>query len=206
VSDLAEWIRCLADSNAHVREAAATALYERGAGLTERATRSWAGDQELSGLFIGPLTVGVAVAPASFKRIREVNGRPDLAEVPPDQDAVEFELHFPSGARLDILTTREPEGSGAIARFLARHGEALQQVELPVADVDRATEILRRRFALEPVYPATRPGADRTRVNFFLATTAEGEKVLLELVEMPGGKRPQPATASGTRPKRRSRR
>jgi hypothetical protein len=205
VNDLAEWIRCLADDDARVREEAATALYERGAGLAERATRSWTGDQELSQLFTGPLTVGLAVTPASFERIREVNGRPRLAEVPPDQDAAEFELEFPAGARLDILTTRQPEASGAIARFLARHGEAIQQVELPVADIDRATEILRRRFALVPVYPATRPGADRTRVNFFLVTTAEGEKLLLELVEAPAGQAPQPATASGTRPKRRSR-
>ncbi len=207
MSDLAEWIRWLADPDALVREAAATALYERGAGLAERATRSWAADQELSLLFAGPLTVGVAVTPASFDRIHEANGRPRLADVPPDQDAAEFELEFPAGARLDILTTRAPEGLGAIARFLARHGEAIQQVELPVTDVDRASEILRRRFALASVYPATRPGADGTRVNFFLTKTAEGEKVLLELVEAQAGARlPQPATASGTRPKRRSRR
>src|SRR5580704_3438507 len=51
------------------------------------------------------------------------------------------------------------------------------------ADVDRATEILRTRFALAPLYPATRPGADGTRVNFFLATAPDAKKVLIELVE-----------------------
>ena len=44
-------------------------------------------------------------------------------------------------------------------------------------------EILRARFALPPIYPATRPGADGTRVNFFLAASADGTKVLIELVE-----------------------
>ena len=50
-------------------------------------------------------------------------------------------------------------------------------------DVDRATEILRARFALPPIYPATRAGADGTRVNFFLAAGPDGTKVLIELVE-----------------------
>ena len=50
-------------------------------------------------------------------------------------------------------------------------------------DVDRASEILRARFSLLPIYPATRAGADGTRVNFFLAATPEGKKVLIELVE-----------------------
>jgi hypothetical protein len=49
--------------------------------------------------------------------------------------------------------------------------------------VDRATDILRARFKLDPVYPATRPGADGTRINFFLAAPLQGKKVLIELVE-----------------------
>jgi hypothetical protein len=187
VSELAEWIAELADGERAVREAAAGRLYERGAGLAGRATRGWRADEELAKLFTGRPTVGVAVTPERFARIREANGQPRLAVVPPEQDAVEFELDFASGAQLDILTTREAGGAGAIARFLARRGEAIQQVELPVADVDRASEILRLRFALQPVYPETRPGADHTRVNFFLMSTAEGEKVLVELVEAARG-------------------
>ena len=50
-------------------------------------------------------------------------------------------------------------------------------------DVDAATAILRRDFALEPIYPATRAGANGTRVNFFLATGGDGRKILIELVE-----------------------
>jgi methylmalonyl-CoA/ethylmalonyl-CoA epimerase len=85
--------------------------------------------------------------------------------------------------RIDILTTRQPGGAGAIARYLLRFGEGIQQVEINVTDVDRATEILRTRFKLEPVYPATRAGADGTRINFFLAPRPDGGKVLIELVE-----------------------
>jgi hypothetical protein len=51
--------------------------------------------------------------------------------------------------------------------------------------VDRATEILRTRFQVEPIYPATRPGANGTRVNFFLVSGRNGKKVLVELVEQP---------------------
>jgi hypothetical protein len=86
---------------------------------------------------------------------------------------------------LDILTTKAPGGDGAIARFLTKFGEGIQQVEIDVTDVDRATEILRTRFQIEPIYPATRPGANGTRVNFFLVTSWNGTKVLVELVEQP---------------------
>jgi hypothetical protein len=54
-----------------------------------------------------------------------------------------------------------------------------------VRDAARATELIRSRFALEPVYPEVRAGADGTRVNFFLAPAAEGSKILIELVEAP---------------------
>jgi hypothetical protein len=51
--------------------------------------------------------------------------------------------------------------------------------------VDLATEILRTRFKIEPIYPATRAGANGTRVNFFLVAGREDQKVLVELVEQP---------------------
>lgn len=129
------------------------------------------------------MTVGVAVLPKTFARIRAANGNPPLADVPPDQDANEFELHFADRVQLDILTTNTPGGLGAIARFLDKFGEGIQQVEFDVKNVDEATEILRRRFNLAPLYPATRAGADGTRVNFFLASRPDGRKVLIELVE-----------------------
>jgi hypothetical protein len=128
-------------------------------------------------------TVGIAVEPENFESIRSANGSPRLAEAPSDQDVKEFELEFADGARLDVLTTREPGGSGAIARYLQKFGEGIQQVEMSVTDVDRATKILQTRFAIEPVYPAGRAGADGTRINFFLVAAPGGKKVLIELVE-----------------------
>jgi hypothetical protein len=104
---------------------------------------------------------------------------------------IEFELDLQGQivprVRLDILTTKAPGDNGAIARFLEKFGEGLQQVELDVTDVDRATQILRARFNLDPIYPATRAGANGTRVNFFLVPTWNSSKVLVELVEQPQG-------------------
>ena len=59
----------------------------------------------------------------------------------------------------------------------------MQQVEFLCTNVDRATEILKERFAVAPVYPATQPGADGTRVNFFFVASPDGGKVLIELYE-----------------------
>jgi hypothetical protein len=131
------------------------------------------------------LTVGVAVGPSQFEVIRQQAGSPRLAAAPPDQDALEFELAFAHGVRLDILTTRDATSQGAIARFLGKFGAGIQQVECNVRDVTRATELLRTRFAVEPIYPETRAGADGTRVNFFVVPAQENRKILIELVEVP---------------------
>jgi hypothetical protein len=188
-NDMAALIEGLGDADRSLRESAAGELYRRGCEAVQPILANWLSDAEfehsiVSGNSRGPeLTVGLAVQPATFECIRAAHGSPRLAKVPPDQDAVEFELHLSEGVRLDILTTREPGGTGAIARYLEKHGEGIQQIEITVHDVDRATEILRTKFALEPIYPATRPGADGTRVNFFLVPTPQGKKILVELVE-----------------------
>ncbi len=141
------------------------------------------------------LTPGLAVLPQTFEKIRAAHGSPQLASVPPDQDAFEFELCFRDSllpvVRLDVLTTRIPETRGAIARFLEKFGEGIQQVELEVTSVERAAEVVRARFQIEPIYPVAQPGANATRVNFFLLPDSAakpdgaGGKVLLELVETP---------------------
>jgi hypothetical protein len=172
----------LADPDPAKRSAAAERLYRAGSSLFLSATSEWMKDPELCALVCSSVpTVGIAVRAGTFEAIRAAHGSPRLANVPPDQDAKEFELHLDAG-RFDILTAREPDGTGAIARYLERFGEGIQQIEIEVSDVDRATGILRTRFALEPTYPATRPGADGTRVNFFLVS-AQGKKALIELVE-----------------------
>lgn len=181
-----ELIANLASLDARARESAARELHRAGAELAESVVRHWRKDSELALLLCdAPPIVGIAVRPETFVRIRRVMGFPALAEVPPDQDAREFELHV-AGVSLDVLTVRSADGpAGAISRFLEKCGEGIQQVEYLVSDVDSATERLSTHFGLAPIYPQTRAGADNTRVNFFLAGTPDGKRVLIELVESP---------------------
>ena len=186
-SPLAQSIADLASADASKRLAAAGEIYRLGRAAAGSATSAWWADSELSALLLGrdpTITVGLAVERDTFGRIRIANGTPRLADVPPDQDAEEFELHFAGGVSLDILTTREPGGTGAIAKYLAKFGDGIQQVELRCSNVDRATQILKDKFGVAPVYPATRHGADGTRVNFFLVPSPDGGKVLIELYEL----------------------
>jgi len=182
-------IRSLCAADPAKRAVAATAVFTRGSAMARSAAEGWLAYPPLANLLVlnpaGAIetTVGIAVEPETFERLRSANESPRLVVVPPDQDAKEFELDFPEGVKLDILTTGEPGGAGAIARYLMKFGEGIQQVEFNVTDVGRATEILRERFALEPIYPTTRAGGDGTRVNFFLALSSGGAKVLIELVE-----------------------
>jgi len=59
-------------------------------------------------------------------------------------------------------------------------------VEFLCTNIDRATQILREKFGITPIYAEARPGADGTRVNFFLVATPEHERVLIELYEKMG--------------------
>jgi hypothetical protein len=189
----------LAAPGERARQQAAQMLFDLGRALSRETIERWQQDTELRALLIADqdsprATVGIAVTPELFQRIRTANGSPNLANVPPDQDATEFELHFsrisPAGkdsadssVRLDILTTQNPAGEGAIANFLKKFGDGIQQVEYEVSNVDSATKILSDKFTQKSIYPATRPGADNTRVNFFLVSTSGGKKILIELVE-----------------------
>jgi hypothetical protein len=200
VTDSAEiynWIENLADAE-HLRRAnGGLRLYLHGVNLFMPLLTKWVDDLSFRELTLpfsrnaeeqkknGPSTimVGIAVNPDLYERIYIANGSPHLADVPLDQDAREFELEMDDGVKLDILTTREPGGEGAIARYLKKFGQGIQQIELYVRSVDRATELLGSNFGLNAIYPTTRAGADNTRVNFFLTTTPDAKKLLVELVE-----------------------
>lgn len=192
---VAALIEQLSDTESQVRENAAREIFSRGLTRAVAVAVEWLRDQEIANCFVFDdsrasqkfprTTVGIAVEPEVFDRIRAANGLPRLANVPPDLDAKEFELHAVEGVRLDVLTTRDKRGGGAIARFLQKRGEGIQQAELDVRDVDRATQLLRERFGLVPVYGEARSGAESTRVNFFLLAGGEGEKLLIELVQTP---------------------
>jgi len=183
---LAELIESLSKAQ-QAGEAALAEIYRRGRALADPIVRHWAASDPEFAALLGPelhSNVGLAVSNETSSRIFAAWGPAGFADVPPDQDALEFEIGVP-GARLDILTSTNPAGSGAIARYLAKFGEGIQQVEYRVTDVDRATQILKDKFHQAPVYPATRPGADGTHINFFLASSPGGLKVLVELYESP---------------------
>ena len=187
-SPLAQSIADLASTDEANKLAAAGDIYRLGRAAGGSAVAGWWADSELSALLLGPnpvITVGVAVHRDTFSRIRIANGTPRLADVPPDQDAEEFDLEFKEGILLDILTTREPGGSGAIAKYLAKLGEGIQQVEYRCTNVDRASQVLKEKLKIASVYPETRAGADGTRVNFFLVKSPDGGNVLIELYELP---------------------
>jgi tellurite resistance protein TerC len=191
----------LSDDDGRKRLQAAVRLFSDGTGRIADLVEQFQKDAEFGKLIVQErierpssgglphprLTVGIAVNPGTFEKIRASNGSPALAQAPADQDVLEFELDFPAEfvmiPRLDILTTNALGGSGAIARFLEKFGEGIQQIEMDVTDAHRATEILRTKFNLAPIYPEARAGADGTRVNFFLVPRSNGQKVLLELVE-----------------------
>jgi len=174
------------------RVAAASEIYRQGRALADRAVSRWWEDAQLAELLLSPkpiVTVGLAVHRDTFAKIRAANGQPVLAIVPQEQDAEEFELHFGEGVELDVLTSREPAGQGAIARFLAKFGEGVQQVEFRCLDVNRAMAIVRERFGAAPIYPEARAGANGSKVNFVLVPVpgmgAENAKVLIEVYELP---------------------
>jgi hypothetical protein len=195
--DITRWIRGLANPDPAKRLATATQLKLVASTLCQSAINEWNENLEFRELLLPfladaagkpnhgktPFVTGIAVQPDNFEQIRTANGSPRLADVPPDQDALEFELRFGDHADFDILTTREPGGSGVIARYLQKFGEGIQQIEILATNVDRATEILGTQFHLAPIYPATRAGADGTRVNFFLAAAPGNKRILIEIVE-----------------------
>ena len=185
-SPLASAITDLSSSDPVMRSAAATEIYRRGRAPADRAIYIWWTNPEFAALLGSnpAVTVGLAVKRETFARIRQANDSPPLANVPPNQDAEEIKLHFPNDISLDVLTSRAPEGSGAIAKFLAKFGEGVQQVEFRCTDVDRATLILWEKFGVQAVYPQTRLGANNTRVNFFLIPLPKSGKVLIELYEL----------------------
>src|SRR5258708_5336459 len=74
--------------------AAAAEIYNAGRASADLATQLWRNRAEFQGLLgaAAIVTVGLPVEPAACAKIREANGSPRLAQVPPDQDAQEFEL------------------------------------------------------------------------------------------------------------------
>jgi hypothetical protein len=183
-------IHALASASREERGAAAAAIFRTACDEIEPLARAWAGDSEFAHLVGAPspeFTAGIAVEPDLFDAIRSANSSPQLADVPPEQDAMEFHLRVDAPpaieARLEILTTRDPSAEGAIARYLRKFGVGIQHIEIATPNVDRATEILKSKYELQPIYSSARPGADGARINFFLVINPAGKKILVEFEE-----------------------
>src|ERR1051325_5424093 len=107
-----EWIAGLSSSDARARADSASAIYATGRGRADQALQHWRQEEEFARL-VGrdpKVTVGLAVRPETFAEIREANGSPRLADVPAEQDASEFELHFAGDVSLAVLTPRPQIG------------------------------------------------------------------------------------------------
>ena len=107
--EAASSIARLASPDLQIRTRAAEELFAQGRELVDPILAGWRREAELSALLYFPrprVTDGVAVNAESFEKIRSANGNVALANVPPDQDAREFELHFGAIVRLDILTAQ----------------------------------------------------------------------------------------------------
>jgi hypothetical protein len=188
---ITESIAMLAMENSKMRYDAARDIYATGVAMVEPALDEWRTDREFDELLVRSphefsawrTVVGIAVKPDTFEAIRKANSSPALADVPADQEAREFEIRCPEGTEIDVLTTRDGTSAGPIGKFVEKFGEGIQQIEVYVLDVDRATAILHSRFGVISIYPKARPGADNTRINFFLAKGPGDKKVLIELVE-----------------------
>lgn len=182
-----EYLNRLASAVAHERYDALNQFYTKALPLAEAAKENLS-TIGLRQLILGPVTIGLAVWPWRFDKIRESWNSPGLAAVPAEHHAREFFL-CRDEANVDILTA---DGSGPLLHFLNKNGEGLQQVEFTVRNVSRATEYL-AIAGLKPLYNEPRPGAENTTVNFVLLpssphllTTERSEpavKILVELVQ-----------------------
>ena len=141
-------------------------------------------------LFLAVDHVGVAVADLdqAVAFYRDVLGMPVVhQETNPEQGVREAMVAVgDSGTCIQLLAPLTPDST--IARFLERSGPGLQQVAYRVADVERASEVLRGR-GLRLLYESPRRGTAGSRVNFVHPKDAGG--VLVELVEPARG--PEPA-------------
>ena len=84
-SPLSAAITALASADPAARTAAALEIYAAGRNSADAATQLWRNHAEFQALLgeTPVVTVGLAVEPATFTKIRDSNGSPRLAQVPP---------------------------------------------------------------------------------------------------------------------------
>lgn len=121
-----------------------------------------------------------------------------------DLELVHEEINEEQGVREAMLAVGESgsyvqllaplNADSPIAKFLASHGEGVQQVAYAVADIDAACRTLRSR-GLRLLYEQPRRGTAGSRVNFIHPKDAGG--VLVELVEPADPQPPESPPRSG---------
>src|SRR6185437_16956190 len=92
------------------REDTAREIFAIGFARAKQSVSQWLADADLADCFIfgeygkqgrfPRTTVGIAIEPSRFSRMRAENGSPNLANVPTDLDAEEFEINVGDWARV----------------------------------------------------------------------------------------------------------
>ena len=113
-------------------------------------------------------TVGLAVNPLTFEVIRDAQRLPTSRRRAARSGRPRVRITFRLKTfALDILTTRDPNGQGAIARYLSKFGEGIQQVEYRCRNVDAATRILKKKFGVDANLSADTSRCRRHPDQFF---------------------------------------
>ena len=139
--------------------------------------------QVIRDLIIGIDHVGMAVSNlAESIDYWSVNFGAELhsREINEEQGIEEALLEFPDKSQIQLLASVDEHS--AISKFLAKHGQGVQQIALRVTDLTAATAAL-AECNIPMVYPAPKSGSNNSAINFIHPKHAGG--VLLELVEYP---------------------
>lgn len=137
----------------------------------------------LAELVIGVDHVGIAVQnlDESIEKWAKLFGaKLHSREINSEQAIEEAMLIFPNQSQIQLLSSIDQ--SSVISKFLAQHGQGVQQVALSVTNLNLAVEKL-AEVGVSAVYPAGKLGSNGTSINFIHPKFTSG--VLIELVEHP---------------------
>lgn len=138
--------------------------------------------QEVIGdLIIGIDHIGLAVQDldAAIEKWQKIFGAQlHSREINSEQGIEEAMLHFSDGSQIQLLASTDSQS--AIGKFLAKHGEGVQQLALEVTSLAQAMLQL-EKAQISSVYPAQKKGSNGTWINFIHPKYTGG--VLIELVE-----------------------
>lgn len=137
--------------------------------------------QVISDLIIGIDHVGLAVTDLDFAIeywCSNFGANLHSREINKEQGVEEALIQFPNKSQIQLLASLDNQS--AIGKFLARHGQGVQQVALRVTNLAAATSALAEKN-IPMVYPEAKQGTNGSSINFIHPKYAGG--VLIELVE-----------------------